>query len=202
LESDFKFQVVIEACNGNDLFAKLENANSLPDLVILDLSMPVMNGSKTTELLKKSYPNIKLIIFSIFSREDVILDLIEKGAHGFIQKGDSLLLIMSGIKTVLAGAFHISESINFRFSDKKRVHYASGFCGKEHLTENEIRFIRLAASDLTYKEMSHKLCISPKTLENYRDTIFKKLEIKNRSALIVYGYENGILEITVPSNGN
>lgn len=188
-------RVILEASNGKELLEKLVPAR-LPDIVILDINMPVMNGFQTIRELQARHPSIKIIVYSLIYEEDTVINMIVSGACGYITKSADPSTLAKAIITVHTKGFYLGELVKkeyFRKSttDKKRL----GFNGKKYLSPRELEFIKLAATSLTYKEIAEIMEVSPKTIENYRDSLFQKLEIKNRAALVLFGFKNGLVTI-------
>lgn len=194
LEMNKQYQVTVESSNGKDLLAILDNG-TVPDVLILDLSMPKMSGFDVIKQIHTQYPAIKIFIFSFYQSEDVILNTIHHGACGYLPKSADPSELESAIQSVVDYGFYIPGHIKRKYGELTKSRPTKGFQGKQLLTEKEIQFIKLASTNLTYKEISLKLSVQPKTLENYRDSIFQKLGINNRAALTFYAIENGIVQL-------
>lgn len=195
LELHPDLKVVLEASNGKELLENLAGIKP-PDIIILDINMPLMNGYQTIEELQVKYPGIKVIVFSLINEEDAVINMISSGACGYINKNTDPSTLADAVITAHKKGFYLSELVKkeyFRKSavDKKRP----GFNGKQYLSPKEIQFLQLAASNLNYKEIAAIMEISPKTLENYRDSLFMKLDIKNRASLTLYGLKNGLIDL-------
>nr|WP_294994506.1 response regulator transcription factor [uncultured Sediminibacterium sp.] len=194
LEMNKQYQVTVEASNGKDLLAILDDG-TVPDVLILDLSMPEMSGFDIINQIHTQYPSVKIFIFSFYQSEDVILNTIYQGACGYLPKSADPSQLERAIQAVLDYGFYIPGHIKRKYGELTKSRSTKGFQGKQLLTEKEIQFIKLACTNLTYKEISLKLSVQPKTLENYRDSIFQKLGINNRAALTFYAIENGIVQL-------
>lgn len=195
LELTNKYKIIVEASSGKELFTMLETAQTLPEILILDLSMPDSDGFQMISQISSRYPTIKTLIFSLFQSEDVIINAIKKGAAGYVTKSSDPETLETAIQNIVRYGFHINEQIRKKITLEKTAKPVKGFHGKQVLTEKEIQFIRCASSNLTYKEIAAKMNVQPKTLENYRDSIFQKLGINNRAALTLYGIQNGIVQL-------
>jgi two-component system invasion response regulator UvrY len=195
LELHPDLKVVLEASNGKELLETLA-AIKPPDVIILDINMPMMNGYQTIEELQVKYPAIKVIAFSLIEEEDTVINMISLGACGYINKNADPSTLADAVITAHKKGFYLSELVKKEYfrkyaTDKKRP----GFNGKQYLSPKEIQFLKLAASNLNYKEIAVIMEISPKTVENYRDSLFMKLDIKNRAALTLYGLKNGLIDL-------
>lgn len=194
MENDIK--VVLEASNGKELIDSLELTKNLPEIIILDINMPVLSGIEVIDQIKSKYPGIFILIFSLLYNEDTVINMITKGACGYLSKNTDPAIFPTIIREVHSTGFYIGDLVKKEFFKR----YGSGklkagFYGKEFLTAKEVEFIKLSSSNLNYKEIAAKLGINPKTVENYRDSLFQKLEINNRAALTVYAFQSGIVNI-------
>jgi two-component system invasion response regulator UvrY len=187
-------KVETEASNGIELLDKLSRCEILPDIAIIDITMPLMNGFDTVKELHKLYPSIKVIAFSLIYEEDAVINMITLGACGYIPKSADPSLLAEAVFAVHEKGFYLGELVKKEyFNTYNTLKKRPAFTGKQLLTQKEVAFIKLAATNLNYKEIADIMEVSPKTVENYRDSLFVKLEIKNRAALALYGFKNGLV---------
>lgn len=190
-------KVEIEASNGIELLDCLSRASTLPDVAIVDINMPKMNGFDTVKEMQKYYPSVKIIAFSLIFEEDAVINMITLGACGYISKTADPLLLSEAVIAVYEKGFYLGELVKKEYFDTDpTVKRRPAFTGKQLLTQKEVAFIKLAATNLNYKEIADRMEVSPKTVENYRDSLFMKLEIKNRAALALYGFKNGLVDLS------
>ncbi|WP_416446584.1 response regulator [Leeuwenhoekiella sp. A16] len=181
------FEVVAVYKNGKELLNYLKNSKKHPNIVLMDVNMPVMNGIETTLALSKDFPEIKVIALSIEEDEQIILKMIRAGAKGYLLKDTQ--------KEVLKQALIDVEKVGFYHTNtvKKILKSAENNPKKEIiLKEREIEFLKLACTEMTYKEIADVMCLSPKTVEGYREALFQKLNVKNRTGLVLYAIKNNI----------
>ena len=181
------FEVVAVCKNGKELLNYLKNSKKHPNIVLMDVNMPVMNGIETTLALSKDFPEVKVIALSIEEDEQIILKMIRAGAKGYLLKDTQ--------KEVLKQALIDVEKVGFYHSNtvKKILKSAENNPKKEIvLKEREIEFLKLACTEMTYKEIADIMCLSPKTVEGYREALFQKLNVKNRTGLVLYAIKNNI----------
>lgn len=196
IESNKGIKVIMEASHGKDLLDQLGKTNSLPHIVILDVTMPIMSGYETIDALQRRFASIKIIVFSLLSEEDAIINMISRGASGFITKSADPALLTNAIIKVHDFGFYLGDLVKKEYFLKNvPAKTRLGFTGKQFLTAKEVEFIKLASSNLNYREIADNMGVSIKTIENYRDSLFQKLEIKNRAALALYGFKNGIVTV-------
>ncbi len=177
----------------------LDNLIELPDVIIMDIQMPVMDAFATMDELKKRGCNVPVLILSMVQEEKEIVKMMTKGIRGFLPKDSDPELFISAIEEIQKGGFYIADSIsgnlNTAFAHNEKIGAGTnGYKGLIPLTEKEIEFIRLACSELTYKEIAEKLCLSVKTIDGYRASIFEKLDVKSRPGLVLFAVKYGIFE--------
>jgi DNA-binding NarL/FixJ family response regulator len=190
------YEVLYEADNGKELCNKLK-PDQLPDLVLLDINMPQMDGYETASWLKKNYPDIKTLALSMYDDENSVIRMLKNGARGYILKDTEPAELKAAIEAIISKGFYYSEMVTGRL-----MHTISGM-NDEHsasqqlmnLTEREIEFLKLACSEMTYKEIADQMHLSPRTVDGYRDALFQKLELKTRTGLVIYAIKNGIVHV-------
>ncbi len=191
------YEVLYEANNGKEFCEKLKSNNDHPQLVLLDINMPQMDGYETSLWLKKNYPDIRILALSMHDDENAVIRMLKNGARGYILKDTEPSELKMAIDAILQKGFYYSEMVTGRL-----VHSISGNDDESHssqqilhLTEREIEFLKLACTEMTYKEIADKMYLSPRTVDGYRDTLFQKLEIKTRTGLVIYAIKNGIVQV-------
>ena len=191
------YEVLYEANNGKEFCEKLKSNNDHPHLVLLDINMPQMDGYETSLWLKKNYPDIRILALSMHDDENAVIRMLKNGARGYILKDTEPSELKMAIDAILQKGFYYSEMVTGRL-----IHSISGIDDESqssqqilHLTEREIEFLKLACSEMTYKEIADKMYLSPRTVDGYRDTLFQKLEIKTRTGLVIYAIKNGIVQV-------
>lgn len=185
------YTVSFQADNGKDLIERLKPDN-LPDIVLLDIKMPEMDGYETCLWLRDNYPDIKVLALSMYDNESSIIRMLRSGAKGYILKDCDPGILKDALSAVVNRGFYYSElvtgtlihTINRDKSNTKNPN---------ELNDREIAFLKLVCTELTYKEIADKMFISPRTIDNYRDDLFKKLELKTRVGLVMYAIKNGIV---------
>tara|TARA_R110002124_G_scaffold138798_1_gene302853 strand:+ start:83086 stop:83739 length:654 start_codon:yes stop_codon:yes gene_type:complete len=186
------FNVLFHAKNGMDLQHKLLAEEEKPEVILLDINMPVMNGHETVIWLSENYPEIKVLALSMEDDEDVILKMLCNGAKGYLLKDIHPDKLKEALVEVIDKGFYHSEKVAATLlhslnNDQK--------INAPIFKENEITFMKLACSEMTYKEIAEKMNLSPKTIDGYRQELFNKLHIKNRVGLVLYALKNDITYI-------
>lgn len=194
LEENPEFEIVLQANNGHVLLEAIPKAN--PDIILLDLKMPVMDGIEAAEVIRSEYPGIRLIALSGYDREDFIIHMMEKGIHGFLNKNSEPEEVETAIYSVMENGFyfndHVSRVMLKALLIKKRI--TPSFNEDAELSEREQEVLELICQEYTNREISLKLCISVRTVEGYRTSLLKKVGARNTAGLVVFAYKNGIID--------
>jgi DNA-binding NarL/FixJ family response regulator len=182
--------VVVDAANGKELIHQL-NTKSV-DIVLMDISMPEMDGVKTTLWLLKNKPNIRVIALSISDDEYSVLRMVRAGARGYLLKSASPDDLKRAIMEVHEKGFYFSDLVS-----SKLIRSMNGNNLEEPslLTEREIGFLKLASTDMTYREIGQKLNVSTRTVESWAALICEKLNVKSRISLVLFAIKNRIISI-------
>ena len=181
------FQVVFQGSNGKELIAHLEQQSG-PDLILLDVSMPVMNGPETCRWINKNCGESKVIALSMLRSETVIISMLTNGAAAYLLKDtepDELKRIL--IEVHQNGFAHNEMVPRPAFRQQSTLPVL--------LSEQEKLFIQWACTDKTHKEIADILNLSPRTIDGYRDSVFKKLQVNSRVGIVLYALRNGIVPL-------
>ena len=190
LLSEFdEINIVFQATNGVDMQTQIKQHPDV-QLILMDINMPVMDGYAATRVIKKEYPDVKVLALSMHEEEKAIIEMLKAGAGGYILKGSTPSDLVIAIKAIIEKGFFINEMVSGRllFSLKKED-------PKPIITEKEHTFLQYCSTELTYKEIADLMNISPRTVDNYRESLFAKLNIKTRTGLVVYGIKNDLIKI-------
>lgn len=183
-----EFEVIYVCENGKDLIEKFEEGNRIPDIILLDISMPIMDGFETATWLTKNHPDIKVMALSMQGDDNSVIKMIKNGAKGYLLKNThpkDLETALSRLNT--DGFFYPEWASKIIFSN----------LGKEEsevsikISEREKEFLKYTVTELSYKEIADRMCCSPRTIESYRDQLCEKLDLKTRVGLAVFAIKNG-----------
>ncbi|MBC7873587.1 MAG: response regulator transcription factor [Ferruginibacter sp.] len=187
------YTVLVEADNGKDLRNKILQ-HQVPDIVLLDVSMPEMDGFETTQWLTKNYPFIKVLVLSMLSDEKTIIRIFRLGAKGYLLKNADPEELKMALDSVMNKNVYLSEYVS-----GKLVSGLHKDTEKEIqplvLNEKEREFLRWTCTELAYKDIAEKMHVSPRTVDDYRQALFTKLKVHSRVGLVLYTIRNGIAEI-------
>lgn len=186
------YHVLYHAKNGLDLQQKMSIEPIKPDIILLDVNMPVMNGYETMAWIANEHPDIKVLALSMDDDEQMVLGMLSRGANGYLLKDihpDSLKLALNEV--VEKGYYH-SDKVTSALMGSLKPKTENR---KIKLKEQELKFIKLSCSELTYAEIAEKMFLSPKTIDNYRSDLFKRFRVKNRVGLVIFALKNNVITI-------
>jgi len=186
------FNVVFEADDGEELILKIKGKSI--DLVLMDVSMPNKDGIQTTLWLKENRPEVKVIALSMSDDELTIIRMIRAGAGGYVLKDIEPEELSRAIYDVVKNGTYYSEMVSGKIMNGMRREVDMNQMNKVNLLgERELEFIRLACTDLSYKEIAKSMEVSPRTVDGYRESVFNKLKMKTRIGLVLYVVKNKVI---------
>jgi DNA-binding NarL/FixJ family response regulator len=193
IENFEQFTVVAKAVDGLEVVQVIENGCK-PDIVIIDLNMPNMDGYETAKWITKHRPEIKIIVLTMYDSEIALIRLLQSGVNGYLKKDIHPAELEQALLTVGAGEYyytnHSTHKIASLFKKSTNNHMT---LEKSLLTDTEIEFLKLASSELTYKEIAHVMHLTPRHIDSFRDSLFTRLDVKSRVGLAIYAVKNGIV---------
>lgn len=187
-------KVILQAESGRDMMEKI-NPAMLPDIALLDINMPEINGYGAAEWLRKYYPQIKILILSMHDADLAMFRLLQFGVRGFLNKGIDPTDLERAIKTTMSTGFYYGPTTGKLLDLLRTGESNTPLAYRFSLTDNEIRFLELASTELTYKEIAMKMKLSPRTVDNYRDSLFEKLDVKTRTGLVLVAIRCGLVRL-------
>lgn len=188
--------VLFEADNGKDFIENLK-PKFLPDIVLLDINMPEMDGYQTANWIKANHPSIKTLALSMYDDENSIIRMLKNGAKGYLLKDSEPSELQAAITAIMNKGYYYSDLVSGKLINAINKIDDDGGELKNliKLTNREIDFIKYACTELTYKEIAEELFVSPRTVDGYRGDLFEKLQVKSRIGLVIYAIKNGIVII-------
>jgi len=187
LLSEFQeLEILFEAGNGLEMKSMLERS-ILPEIILMDINMPYMDGFSSTSYLKQNYPKIKVLAITMLDDDNTVIKMIRSGASGYVLKESRPKEVLEAIKTISYKGVFINEMVT-----GKLVRSLSISDSLPNISSKEIEFLKFCCSELTYKEIASKMCVSPRTIDNYRESLFQKLNLKSRTGLVLYALQNKI----------
>lgn len=189
------YSVLFEANNGREFIKQLKTYPA-PHIVLLDIAMPEMNGIETAAWMKDNLPKAKILVLSVTDSEDVIISMLKHGARGYILKDSKPAVFKQALDSIRDSGFYMNELV----SNKMLTYVTQEDKGKEsyvisQLTENEITFLQLSCTEMTYKQIAEKMNVSPRTVDGYRDHLLKKLNVQSRVGLVIFAIKYGLYKL-------
>jgi two-component system invasion response regulator UvrY len=188
-------RVIHQSNNGKELIDWFENG-LVPDVAILDLNMPEMDGYEAARIIQKKFPIVNVLMLTMYDSELSLIRLLQAGVKGFLKKDIHPSELKFAIHSVMNAGYYYSNHTAgklanlFRSIDEKKSHLQNLM-----LSEQELQFLKLACSDLTYKEVAQKMNLNPRSVDNLRDQLFIKLDVKSRVGLAMVAIKNGIASL-------
>ena len=181
------YKILFEASDGEELMRKL-TPKLKPDIVLLDINMPKKDGIATALWLRSTYPDVNIIVLSMFEDADKVLQMVKMGVKGYLLKDAEPHEFEQALQRVAQGEVYYPDFVtrhllnNFNQQQDQQI----------KLNNREIAFLKLAGTELTYKEIAAQMCVSPHTVDNYRDALFQKLDLKSRTGLVIFALKYNI----------
>ncbi len=189
-----KYEVLYEAEHGKALVEKFKQAKNIPDIVLLDIAMPVMDGIETAKWIKENHPDVLILTLSMQDDEQSLIKMIKAGAKGYLLKNVHPAELEKALDTLVTKGFYYPDwatnKIFLSIADEQ-THPQN-----VALTDREKEFLTHCCSELTYKEIGEKMFCSNRTVEGYRDSLFEKLGLKTRSGLVMYAIKGGYYNLS------
>ena len=182
---DYRVKAVYK--NGKELQENLRKMDLRPDLILLDIRMPVMDGLQTMQWLKQEFPKQKAIALTMEDDEEILLKMLGLGCRGYLVKDIDPDKFKQALDSVVDTGYYVDKEVMEELERKER--------SKEQFSEREIEFLQYVCTEMTYKEIAAEMRLSPKTIDGYRESLFVKLDIKSRVGLAVYAIKNNFCTI-------
>lgn len=186
-------QVTLEAGNGKELQEILKKG-IVPDILLLDLQMPVMNGFQTIEWLHQFHPDLPVIILSVCHYDLTMISLMKKGARAFLNKDIEPKELKAAIEDVIEKGYHYTNTATRKLLSSIHADGNAKY-HEQQLNKKELNFLKLASSDLTYKQIAGVMEISQRSVDKIRGQMFQKLDVKSRVGLTIKALSNGIIDL-------
>lgn len=197
LQKEKNIEVLFEASNGEELVSYLNSNETKPDIVIMDLKMPVLNGVEATKIIRKFFPEIKIIALTSYDTKAFVINMIQVGAVAYLIKNTTPKDLIYTINEVACKGFYYNENILKTIKDtilttkNSKINLETSF-----LSPREIEILQLICNQKTTAEIAEKLFLSPRTVEGHRNNLLLKTESRNIAGLVVYAIQNEIAVLT------
>lgn len=200
-----RYEFLFDVDNGEKLIEVVQShADNLPDIIIMDINMPHLNGYDAVEWLKKYYPGIKILIVSELDREESIVRMLKLGVRGYLSKQMEPEDLFAALQSIARNGYYYTDFITNKLvhslqnEDNNKI---GGQLSQLHseswnqLNHKQKEYVRYACTEMTYEQIAEKMCVSPKTIDGYRDVVFQKFNVKNRVGLVLFALRNGLVSL-------
>jgi DNA-binding NarL/FixJ family response regulator len=194
LAADKNLEVVLEADNGEDLINGLEKAG--PDVIIMDLKMPIMDGMEATKEVRKRFDAIKVLVVTMYDDDKFIIHLMEMGANGYLLKNAEAEEIRKSIYAVYENGYYFNDLVNKALLKKLvlKRNFKPSFNQDVEFTERELEVLKLICEEKTAAEIGKEIFLSPRSVEGIRQKLIEKVGVRNTAGLVMFALKNGIVE--------
>ena len=199
LEKTDEFEVTFEAEDGAQLIETLKQTEEIPDIILMDLKMPKLNGVEATKIIHKQFPTIKFIALTSYGGKSFIINMIDVGASSYLLKNTNPKDVVFTIREVHNKGFYYNEKVmkmiheNLLSSSGKKIR---SDLDKKLLSKREIDVLELICAEYTTNEIAEKLFISPRTVDGHRNNLLLKTGSKNVAGLVIYGIQKKLIELS------
>jgi DNA-binding NarL/FixJ family response regulator len=193
LLSDEQLEVVLEADNGEDLLSALPDAQ--PDVIIMDLKMPIMDGMEATKEIRKRFNDMKVLVVTMYEDDKFIIHLMEIGANGYLLKNADADEIRKSIYSVYETGYYFNDLVNKALLKKlvMKGHCKPSFNQNIEFTERELEVLKLICEEKTATEIGKEIFLSPRSVEGIRQRLIEKVGVRNTAGLVMFALKNGIV---------
>jgi len=192
LGQDEQMQILFESENGEDLLNDLEKVQ--PDVILMDLKMPIMDGMEATQLVRKKYPAIKVLVVSMYEDDKFIIHLMEIGANGYLLKNAEPDEIRKAIYAVHENGYYFNDLVNKALLKKLVIknNFKPSFNENVDLTERELEVLKLICEEKTAAEIAKQIFLSPRSVEGIRQRLIEKIGVRNTAGIVMFAVKNGL----------
>ncbi|HEY0679917.1 MAG TPA: response regulator transcription factor [Chitinophagaceae bacterium] len=190
------YEILFDASNGKEMIEKLKN-QVVPDIVLLDINMPEMDGYETARWLKNHYPEVIVLALSTMDSETAIIKMIRNGAKGYILKDSDPNVLKEAFDTAVKNGYYYNEVITHKLVNSltNPASASNGSSSTELISQREREFLELACSEKTYQQIAKEMLVSERTVDGYRDALFKKLQVSTRVGMVIFAFKNKLVHI-------
>lgn len=192
LESFKNYEIVLEASNGKDLQQKITGKKILPDIILIDVNMPVMNGIETATWLNENYPQIKLVALSMNADDHAIIAMFKAGCSAYLLKDTHPNELEKALEEIDKKGYYNADAGNINF---RKLLSKADDKNELNLSDREATFLQYACSELTYKQIAAQMHLSERTIDGYREALFKKFNVQSRVGLCLEAIRKDLIKL-------
>ncbi len=191
LSNQLDIEVVFEADNGVEMQSSLEKSAVIPDVVLMDVNMPNMDGYESTRWLKKQYPGIGILALSMLDEEDTITRMLQSGSGGYVLKNADPEELVTAVREIAYNGSYLNNIVTAKFMRSVK----KGNISVPSLSCKELEFLKLCCTAMSYSAIASEMNISVNTLEKHRAAVFRKLDLPSRPGVMLYAIRNGLVVV-------
>jgi DNA-binding NarL/FixJ family response regulator len=188
------YEVIMDVGNGREFIDQLQ-PDHLPDIVLLDIHMPIMDGYATAAWLHANYPEIRLLALSTMDSDTTIIKMIHQGARGYILKDADPKELQIAFEEILAKGYYYNEVLTRKVIQSIHMGGQDAANVLPRLTDRETEFLKHACSEKNYQQIASDMFVSERTVDGYRESLFKKFNVSNRVGLVIYAIKNQLVQL-------
>jgi DNA-binding NarL/FixJ family response regulator len=193
IERSDQCQVVMQASNGHEMMKELA-ARNIPDVLLLDMNMPEMDGHDAAVWLKENHPDVKVLMLTMYDSEISLIRLLQAGVKGFLKKDIHPSELLHAVQSVQSAGYYYSPQTSSKLAGLFRESAdRSALLQKVMLDEVEVEFLKQVCTELTYKEIAQRMGMNPRSVDGIRDNLFTRLDVKSRVGLAMYAIRQGLV---------
>jgi len=194
LSADENLEVILEADNGEDLIKALHLQK--PDIILMDLKMPLMDGMEATKLVRKQFPDIKVLVVTMYEDDKFIIHMMENGANGYLLKNAEPDEIRKSIYAVYENGYYFNDVVNKALLKKLvlKNNLKPSFNQNIELTERELEVLKLICEEKTAAEIAKEIFLSPRSVEGIRQRLIEKVGVRNTAGLVMFAVKNNMVD--------
>jgi DNA-binding NarL/FixJ family response regulator len=192
LESFKNYDVIVEASNGKELQTKLLSAKALPDIMLIDLTMPIMDGIETAKWLNATFPSIKLVALSMNDNDNAVIAMIKAGCCAYLLKDTHPNEFEKALASICTKGYYNGDISNINY---RRLLLNENENNSVVFTDREQAFLKLASSDLTYKQIAVMMQVSERTVDSFREILFHKLNVQSRVGMVMEALRRNLITL-------
>jgi DNA-binding NarL/FixJ family response regulator len=186
------YEVVVEGLNGKELLHQLEIKDAEPDILLIDVDMPVMNGVATVQEISNKYPVIKMVALSIKDDDATIINMLKAGCCAYLLKDIHPNDLEKALSEIYSKGYYNSDASHINY--RRLIVHASD-AAKTTFNKREMHFLQLACSDLTYKQIASEMHLSERTIDGYRESLFQKLNVQSRVGMAMEAIRRNLVSL-------
>ncbi len=192
IESFSDFEIVADAMNGEILLKKLEGLTTLPDIILIDVNMPVLDGSATAKIIAEKYPSVKQVALSMKDDDTSVIQMIRAGCCAYLLKEIHPDELEKALNEIYKSGYYNADVSNIRYRQLLRKQQAEE---QLQLSERELSFLKYACSDLTYKQIADRMHLAERTIDGYRENLFQKLNVQSRVGMVLEALRRKLVDL-------